>query len=354
MEGTTLIISPLLSLQADQSKDLIKRGIKAACLNGATGKKETKAIVDSLKDGSLKLLYVAPETLLRENEYDEPWFLNFLQVETNINHIVLDEAHSVLQSSQDFRPKYRQLDVLKEYYPDIPFTCLTGTASEEDIKEITSLLKITDYSTIIHSLYRPNLHQHVVRKIDELYQLMGILRKYPKGTSGLIYCNTKDKCSAISDYLNRNGFNTACFYSTISKKEKNRVLEGFLDKSIDIVVSTTAFGTGINHSSVRFVINLDCPSSMNDMVQQIGRAGRDGNISEVHTFYHPSDITKLKYILRMSITSPIRLKKAYDVLDDVIKFSINSKQCRNKLILQHYGQSLDEDCGTCDNCKKNL
>lgn len=109
---------------------------------------------------------------------------------------------------------------------------------------------------------------------------------------------------------------------------------------------------GINKDNVRFVINLDIPSSLNDHVQQGGRSGRDGNVSDVYTFYHPSDITKLKYILRMSITSPVRLKKSYDVLDEVVAYCTNTKQCRNKLLLQAYDQTLEEDCGTCDTCKK--
>lgn len=353
MEGTTLVVSPLLALQADQTNDLERRGIKSACLNSTTGKKETKIILDSLKDKSLKLLYIAPETLLRTNDYDELWFLDFLKCECDINHIALDEAHAVVESSQDFRPKYRQLGVLKEYFDCIPFTCLTATATLENIREITSLLSMTDYTLFDHHLYRPNLHQNVIRKIDETYQLMSLLQKYSKDTTGLIYCNTKEKCKTVSEYLNRNGYNSDYFYSTIGKKEKKRILDGFINGSINIVVATTAFGTGINNDKVRFVFNLDIPTSLNDHVQQGGRSGRDGDPADIYTFYHPADVTKLKFILRKSISSPIRLKKSCDVLDEVVAYCLNSKQCRNKLLLQAYNQTLESDCGTCDNCRKN-
>ena len=110
---------------------------------------------------------------------------------------------------------------------------------------------------------------------------------------------------------------------------------------------------GINKDNVRFVINLDVPASLNDYVQQAGRSGRDGLVSNIYTFYHPSDITKLKYILRMSTTSPIRLRKSYEVLDEVVNYCLNTKQCRNQLLLQAYNQTLEKDCGTCDNCKKS-
>lgn len=304
-----------------------------------------------MKDKSLKLLYIAPETLLRTNDYDELWFLDFLKTECSINHIALDECHAVVQSSQDFRPKYRQLGILKEYFEDIPFTCLTATATKDNIQEITSLLGMTDYTVFDHHLYRPNLHQNVIRKIDEMYQLMSLLRQYTKTTTGLIYCNTREKCKEISDYLNKNGYNTAYFYSTIGKKEKKRILDGFIDGSISKIICTSAFGTGINKDNVRFVINLDVPASLNDYVQQAGRSGRDGLVSNIYTFYHPSDITKLKYILRMSTTSPIRLRKSYEVLDEVVDYCLNTKQCRNQLLLQAYNQTLEKDCGTCDNCK---
>lgn len=299
----------------------------------------------------MKLLFVAPETLLKENEYEEKYFLDYLSTKCNITHIVLDEAHGVVESSQDFRPKYKQLGILREYFPEVNIACYTATATPSDILEITTSLGIQDTVKLIdHQLHRENLHYTVLRKTDEVCQMMGVIRQYPKGTSGLIYCNTKDKCKQVSDYLNKQGFNSAFFYSTISKKEKNRVLEGFLNGEIDIVVGTSAFGTGINKSNVRFVLNLDTPPGINDMIQQLGRSGRDGEISKCYTLYSPSDIQTLKYILRMSISSPIRLQKAYNKLDDVTNFCKNKEDCRSSLILSYFGQTLNKPCGTCDNC----
>lgn len=191
----------------------------------------------------------------------------------NITHIVLDEAHGVVESSQDFRPKYKQLGVLKEYFPDVNISCFTATATPSDILEITTSLGVNDTVSLIdHSLQRDNLHYTVLRKTDEIAQMMGIIRQFPKRTSGLIYCNTKDKCKRISDYLNSQGYKAEYFYSTISKKDKVRILEGFLNGTIDIVVGTSAFGTGINKPNVRFVLNIDTPDSFNSLLQQCGRS----------------------------------------------------------------------------------
>lgn len=342
-------------MQLDQSQDLVKRGINAAFINSTTGKKETKRIYGELESGRLKLLFVAPETLLKENEYGEKILLDYLSTQCYISHIVLDEAHGVVESSQDFRPKYKQLGVLKEYFPEVNIACYTATATPSDILEIATSLGIQDSLKLIdHQLHRENLHYTVLRKTDEVAQMMGVVRQYPKGTSGLIYCNTKDKCKQVSEYLNRQGFKAEFFYSTLSKKDKSRVLEGFLDGSIPIVVATTAFGTGINRGPVRFVLNLDTPSGINDMVQQLGRSGRDGEVSKCYTLYSPQDLNTLKYILRMSISSPNRLKKAYDKLDEVSRFCMNKSDCRSSLILNHFGQTLSRPCGTCDNCLRDI
>lgn len=187
-----------------------------------------------------------------------------------MSHIIIDEVQAVSESSQDFRPKYKQLGILKEYFPNVNISCFTATATPSDILEITTSLNIKDSVKVIdHLLHRENLHFTVMRKTDEIAQLMGIVRQFTKGTSGLVYCNTKEKCKQISEYLNRQGFKAEFFYSTISKKEKYRILEGFIDGSIPIVVATTAFGTGINRGPVRFVVNIDTPSGINDMVQQL-------------------------------------------------------------------------------------
>lgn len=263
MEGTTIVVSPLLALQADQTIDLNNRGINSACLNSTTGKKETAKIIKGLKDKTLKLLYIAPETLLKED------FLEFLQIEANINHIAIDESHALVQSSQDFRPKYRQLSILREYFPDQPYTALTATATPEDIEEISESLRFReDYNLFKHNLHRQNLRHNVKRKFNEIRQLMEIVTEYPKGTSGIVYCNTKKKCEAISSYLEKNGYKSAPFYSTISKGKKKEVLDKFLSNDVDIVVATSAFGTGINKSNIRFIINIDIPASMNDLLQQ--------------------------------------------------------------------------------------
>ena len=181
---------------------------------------------------------------------------------------------------------------------------------------------------------------------------MNIIVRLPKRSAGLIYCNTKEKCKIISEYLNKNGFKTDYFYSTVSKKEKKRIQDSFLNNEIDIVVATTAFGTGINKPNVRFVINIDIPSGMNDLLQQGGRAGRDGLPSNVYTFFSPLDVNKLQFILRMSVSSPIRLQKAYNKLNLVVNYCKDMDTCRRQLLLKQYGQEYPQDCGQCDNCKR--
>lgn len=350
MEGTTLVISPLLALQADQTTDLNNRGIKAACLNGTTGKKDTKRIMDSLRDKTLKLLYIAPETLLKEE------LLEFLQCVATINHIAIDEAHALSQSSQDFRPKYRQLLMLREYFPEQPYTALTATATIDDIEEIIiSLGYSSDFNMFTHNLHRDNLKHNVLRKVNELPEVMELLQKYPKGTSGIIYCNTKAKCSKISEYINRNGYKSEAFFSTVTKTKKKQILETFLSNDVDIVVATSAFGTGINKPNIRFIINVDIPSSMNDLLQQCGRAGRDGLDSDTYVLYSPDDVGLLKYIFKMSFKSIVRLQQAHKKLDEVVYYLNNRRTCRSKQLLNAYGQDLPEgqtSCGGCDVCKE--
>ena len=266
-------------------------------------------------------------------------------------------GHAVVESSQDFRPKYRQLGILREYFTDeyhTPLTVLTATASIPDILEISKNIKMDkDLDLFDHHLFRSNLHYNVIKKIDEHKQLMSLLSKYGVGTQGLIYCNTRQKCEDLCSYLNRQGFKAEFFHSTLSKKEKTRILDGFVNDTIKIVIATSAFGTGINVAAVRFVINLDMPPSFNDCLQQMGRAGRDGLISQCYIFYSPQDINTLKFILRQSVKSPDRLRKAYKNVDSIVDFCKNIKDCRSRLLLKHYGQDLQENCNTCDNCKLN-
>lgn len=232
--------------------------------------------------------------------------------------------------------------------------CYTATATPSEILEITTSLNIQETVKLIdHDLHRSNLHYTVLRKTDEVAQMMGVIKQYPKGTSGLIYCNTKEKCKLLSEYLNRQGYKSDYFYSTIAKKEKNRILEGFLDGSIEIVIGTSAFGTGINKSNVRFVLNIDIPDSMSSLLQQCGRSGRDGEVSKCYTLYSPSDVQTLKYILRVSTTSPPRLKKSYAILDSVADFCKDKVNCRSQSLLNYFGQSLTNSCGSCDNCLRN-
>lgn len=294
------------------------------------------------------MLYIAPETLLNET------LLVYLFEKCLISQIVLDESHCCVEASQDFRPKYKQLGILRDYFPDIPYTALTATANESDINEIAEILQLKEnYNKFIHNLDRSNISYHVIKKTNETEQLERLLKSYPKNTCGLIYCNTKDKCQQVSNHINKLGYKSEFFYSTISKKEKRRIQEAFLKNEIDIVVATTAFGTGINKPNVRFVINSDIPSGMNDLVQQLGRGGRDGLPTDGYVFYSGQDVTKLKFILRQSITSPSRLNQAYRKLDLVVNYCRETQICRRQMLLHHYGQPMKVAfCDNCDICKR--
>lgn len=278
--------------------------------------------------------------------------LCFLVGDCLINHIVIDECHAMVEASQDFRPKYKQLGILKEYFPIVPYTALTATASAEDIEEINSLISFKeDFNKFIHNLDRPNLSYHVVKKVDEVAQLMGVVTRLPKKSSILVYCNTRDKCKIVSDFLNKNGYKSDYFYSTITKSKKKQIQDDFLEGTLDIIVSTTAFGTGINKPNVRAVVNLDIPASMNDLLQQGGRAGRDGLPSSVYVLYSPHDANKLRFILQKTVSSPLRLIKSYQKLDSVLNYAKDRSTCRRTYLLRYYGQALEtEFCGNCDNC----
>lgn len=351
MEGTTIVISPLLALQFDMCEDLNRRGIKAAAINSTTGKKELAKIKASLEDKSLKLLYMAPETLLKLNEHEEYVWLNYFSESCTINHIAIDEAHSILEASQDFRPKYKKLKIVIDHFLEhnIPVTALTATCSPSGIQEVMQSLDVKEYQIYSHHLHRENLHFKSVLKVDEKIQLLQILKKY-KNSKGLIYCNTRNKCEIVSEYLNTLGKKTAYFHSTIKKSDKLKILNDILNGQIDCVICTSSFGTGVNIPDIRYVINLDIPDSFNTLLQQWGRAGRDGNSSDCYVLYSREDVGILKFIFKKSIKSPVRLSKAYKELDEVYKFCLSTYSCRSEQLLNYYGQNLNNNLCNCDYC----
>ena len=341
-EGTAIIISPLLALMADQIEGLKDKGINARTLNSTTGIKELRTIRKELTDKSLKLLYVAPETLLKEST------LILLEETATMSFIACDESHMCSQVGHDFRKHYSQLGELKSIYPNIPIIALTATATPATVKDILKILAIPNATVYNHSLDRPNIRYYVHHKIDVGAQVLKIVKSYPTDTVGIVYCMAREKTELIAKYLKANGVNADYFHAKRTIKEKRQVLKDFLNGKIKVLVGSSAIGMGLDKSDIRFVINADLSLSLEEFVQAAGRNGRDGKESDSHLLYSSRDITTAKFLIRSSTKNLKRLSNNYQKLDDMVDYC-TSGVCRRNYLLNYFNEE-SKVCNNCDIC----
>lgn len=346
-EGMAIVISPLLALQYDQSIAAQKKGIRAYTYNSTLTLRQKRDVRQKVEAGEVDLLYIAPESILSMS------LLEFLQ-ESSISFIAMDEAHCTSQYGHDFRPDYQKVGgVLRSTFPDIPIIALTATADEVTKTDIIKTLKFgPKYKSYVQNLDRPNIHYHVYERIGNGYkQLLNILSD-AEGRI-IVYCSTKKACDDLSYFLNTKGYKSRPYYSTVKKKDKQKYMEEFSEGKIQVMCCTSSFGMGVDEE-VKVVVCMALPSTLEDVAQYFGRAGRSGDKVDAYLLFDiKKDVSFRKWLANQSVSNPNRKKIVFEKIQQVAKFAA-SKECYRRLILGYFGQEHEGGCGSCSNCLNKI
>lgn len=339
--GITLVISPLLSLMKDQVDALRANSIPAAYLNSTLTSKQIQEIEHQLLEGSIKLLYIAPERLASKS------FRELLE-KLIISLVAIDEAHCISEWGHDFRPDYKRLKYVKGLCKGAPIIALTATATKQVKKDILKQLNLEEPAIFQSSFNRENLLIEIREKKNSLAQILALLEKN-KEESTIIYSHSRDEAKSLCDELNHYGFKSLLYHAGLSdsKREKNQEL--FLEDKAKIIVATIAFGMGIDKSNVRLVIHNTFSKSLENYYQEIGRAGRDGIKSKCILFFSERDIKRHEYFIGKG-TTPTTRKEQKSKLSEMVKFC-TSTTCRKKTLLNYFNEAPSfNSCKSCDNC----
>ena len=340
MEGTAIVVSPLISLMKDQVESLRANGIAARALNSNNDDTENVMLRRECIQGKVKLLYISPERLLLEQ--------NFLLREIKVSLFAIDEAHCISQWGHDFRPEYTQLKAIREQFPQVPIVALTATADKITRQDIVKQLALKDPKTFISSFDRPNLSLDVRRGYQQKEKTRTILEfifKRP-GECGIIYCMSRDKTEKVCDTLLRHGVNATVYHAGLTPTARDKAQEDFINDRVQVVCATIAFGMGIDKSNVRWVIHYNLPKSIESFYQEIGRAGRDGVKSDTLLFYSLGDLVMLSKFAMDSGQQTVNLEK----LNRMQQYA-ESDICRRRILLNYFGENMEHDCGNCDVCR---
>src|SRR5512139_60708 len=341
LDGLTVVVSPLISLMKDQVEQLRAVGVPALFLNSSLGPQEYQQNMEYVKRGKVRLLYVAPETLLTQR-------ILSLLASVNVDLITIDEAHCISEWGHDFRPEYRQMVEVRKRFPQAVCLALTATATSRVRQDIRTTLKFATTSEFVASFNRENLYIEVLPKQDPIAQTIQMLERY-KDQSGIIYCFSRKQVDELAAYLSSKGYSVRPYHAGLEDSERRRNQEAFIHDDIQIIVATIAFGMGINKPNVRFVIHFDLPKSIEGYYQEIGRAGRDGLPAHCTLLYSYSDVAKLNYFIDQKDGTEKRV--AIQHLDAIVRYAEDETTCRRRPLLNYFGEAIEiTNCSNCDNC----
>lgn len=344
MEGTAIVISPLIALMKNQV-DVINGNAEydgiAHYINSALNKSVVDGIKNDIKEGRCKLLYVAPESLTKEE------YITFLK-SVKISFYAIDEAHCISEWGHDFRPEYRRIRPIINEIGDAPVIALTATATDKVRTDIKKSLGIMDAVEFKSSFNRPNLYYEVRPKKSDIDKQIVKIIKQNEGKSGIIYCLSRKKVEELAEVLRANDIKAAAYHAGMDTKQRSETQDNFLQEDIDVIVATIAFGMGIDKPDVRFVIHYDIPKSLDGYYQETGRAGRDGGEGKCIAFYAQKDLKKLEKFMDGKPVSEQDIGR--QLLRETESYAETSV-CRRRMILNYFGEKYTEcNCHNCDNC----
>jgi ATP-dependent DNA helicase RecQ len=342
LDGTGIVISPLIALMQDQVEALQQLGVRAAFINSSQTVKQNNEIKQKLHDGELDILYLSPERLLKDDT------LELLQ-SIDIALFAIDEAHCVSEWGHDFRRVYQELKILSEKFPDTPKIALTATADEKIKKEIVKQLILKNAETYVNSFDRPNISYEIIERDGGHQQLNQFIKKKHPNDAGIVYCLSRKKVEATADFLNKQGRAALPYHAGMSSSKRAEYQKRFLIEDDLIIVATIAFGMGIDKPNVRFVAHFSLPKNIESYYQETGRAGRDGQPANAWMAYGYQDVVLLRQFITGSNAEDAHKRVLNNKLDSLIDLCEQSS-CRRQTILGYFGEELKEPCGNCDNC----
>lgn len=351
-QGVTIVVSPLIALMQDQVQLLANNGIPATFLNSSITTEERRERARAIYEGEVKLLYVAPERLNQEFISN---FLIDLHQEIGIASFAIDEAHCVSEWGHDFRPDYRKLAQLREYFPKVPFLGLTATATDRVRQDIIKQLDLRAPDIHVASFNRPNLYYEVRRKTSTPYRELLAQVKQTDG-AGIIYCLSRKKVDELTAKLLHDGIKALPYHAGLDSETRTNNQNSFIRDDVQWMIATVAFGMGINKPDVRSVIHYDLPRNIEGYYQESGRAGRDGEPAHCTLYFGMGDIKTIEYLIAQKIDRETgeALEEEQRIATQQLRRVINyaeASECRRIIQLGYFGESFPGNCGNCDNCK---